>query len=76
MKDNEKQVVYNQIEAGHRSIEDLSCAELRELKGHWFAANFVAMPPIDFDVKIRDEIRRREVQSATKPKPFNKEFFG
>ena len=76
MKDTEKQIVYNQIEAGHRQIEELSCSELRELKTHWLDDKGDSTP-IDFDIKIRNEIRRREVQTATKPlKPINRSFFG
>ena len=77
MKDNEKQIVYNQIKDGHRSIEELSCKHLKEFKTHWMDDNNKAMPPIDFDIKVRDEIRQREIQTATKPlKPIDRSFYG
>ena len=76
MRDIEKQAVYKQIKDGHRTIEGLTCQQLRDLKEHWFDDKYKAMPPIDFDIRIRNEIRRREVQSATKPmKPIDKNFF-
>jgi hypothetical protein len=60
MKDHEKQIVYNQIKDGHRSIEELTCAELEELKTHWFDTHYRAMPPIDFDIEVRNELLRRK----------------
>ena len=63
MRNTEKQILYNLIDSGHRSIENLSGKHLKEFKTHWLDKG-VAMPPIDFDIKIRNEIRRREVQTG------------
>jgi hypothetical protein len=77
MRDIEKQIVYQQILHGRRAIEELSGKELKELNQHWFDDHYRAMPPIDFDIKIRNEQRRREVQTASKPlRPIDRNFFG
>jgi hypothetical protein len=65
MNDMEKQVVYKQIEAGRRSIKELTGKEIKELKEHWFSDKYVEMPPVPFHYKLCEEERRRE--AATKP---------
>jgi len=76
MNDLQKQVVYKQVQDGHITIEELTGSELKELKTHWFDDHYRAMPPIDFDVKVRKEERRREIAAATKPRRMrDKGFF-
>jgi hypothetical protein len=70
----EKQVVYKQIEAGRRSIEELSGKEIKELKEHWFSDKYVEMPPVPFHYKLCEEERRRE--AVAKPmKAIDRGFF-
>jgi hypothetical protein len=76
MRDIEKQIVYTQVQAGHRSIEELSGKEMEELKVHWFNDHYKEMPPFEFHSRLCAEQRRREVGAASKPlKPIDRGFF-
>jgi hypothetical protein len=75
MTDPQKQLLYISVTAGDKVVEDLTGAELKSLKTHWFDGNNEAMPPIAFDVLVRDELRRRERQGASKPIPIDHEFY-
>ncbi|HDZ86389.1 hypothetical protein LCGC14_0619300 [marine sediment metagenome] len=71
----EKKLLYAKYLRDEVKVEDMSFDELKGLKVLWLDEKMKSVPiPKHWD-EFYNELRRREVQSATKRKPLDREFF-
>jgi hypothetical protein len=76
MTDIQKQILYNRYLHGEMKLEDILPGDLKRLTKSWNGPQYQTQPSMDDQNLFRDEIRRREVVAATKPrKPINRDFF-
>ena len=77
MTDIQKQILYNRFLHGDIKLEDIPSGDLKSLTVAWFDYKMKMMPLEPDYTAFMDEIRRREVQTATKPlKKIDRSFFG
>ena len=71
-----QKILYAKYLRGDVKVEDMFSADLKELKVLWGDEKMKSVPiPQDWD-KFDNELRRREIQSATKPlKPLDGGFY-
>ncbi len=76
MTDIEKQILYNKFLHGDIKLKDMPPAKLKSLTIAWFDHKQRMMPLQPDYTAFMNEIRRREVEVATKPmKKINRNFF-
>jgi hypothetical protein len=76
MTDPQKQILYNKYLHGDIKLEDILPGDLKALTKLWNGPQYQTQPSMDDQNLFRDELRRREVEAASKKmKPIDRDFF-
>lgn len=77
MRDIEKQILYNKFLHGDIKLQDITPGDLKSLTKYWLDDKYASRPSMEDQTVFVDELRRRDVEAATKPlRPIDREFFG
>jgi hypothetical protein len=76
MTDIQKQILYNKYLHGDLKLEDILPGDLKRLTVAWFDHKMKMMPlEKDYTLFVA-ELRRREIEAASKPmKPIDRSFY-
>lgn len=75
MTDLQKKLLYDKYLRGDVLLEDMFSAELKALKVLWVDEKMKSVPTPKHWDEFDNELRRREIQGATKPLPIDHDFY-